>query len=47
MSFWKYCEKLSGFVGQTKVMKNINRVYGFWYGDYTIEQCLDELKKGK
>jgi hypothetical protein len=44
MSFWKYCEKVSGFIGMDETIKHIDNVYIFYLNYKTVEECYLFIK---
>jgi hypothetical protein len=43
MSFWQYCDKLTGFVGFYGVLNNIMAVYEFYREYKTVGECQTML----
>lgn len=44
MGFWRYCEKVEGFVGNALVIKYIGRVRQFWEENRTVGEAAEHLK---
>lgn len=44
MGFWKFCEKVSGFVGEKIVLNNILKVRIGWEVDKTVGEVVEILR---
>lgn len=45
MSFWKFCEKVSGFVGEELVLTYIRTVRVQWEANKTVGEVADHIHK--
>lgn len=45
MGFWKFCEKVSGFVGERTVVNNILKVRIGWEADKTVAEVVEAIRK--
>ena len=47
MSFWTYCEKVSGFVGSDLVVSHISMVRIKWNHNKTVIECVDAIRESE
>jgi len=45
MSFWRYCERVEGLVGQTLVVKHIETVWSDWAHNNSVGECAAWIEK--
>ena len=47
MSFWKFCEKVSEFVGEELVLTYIRSVREKWAANQTVDQVVDSIRESE
>lgn len=45
MTFWKFCEKVSGFVGERTVLNNILNVRIAWDANKTVAEAVELIRQ--
>jgi len=47
MSFWRFCEKVSGFVGEELVLTYIRSIRVKWEADQTVGAVVDSIRESE
>jgi len=47
MSFWKFCEKISGFVGEDLTITYINVVRIKWRNNNTVDEAVKAIQESE